>query len=184
MFLASTDTSQFETVSLAIVDRWHAFVAQGNELALQLGFDSESGEVNVQLYDKAMREVTATSNSDVRRWPMLFGEQYHIRLFGSNPHVSVAMTTANSMAAAAAERSDVSADLNGDGEVNFADFLRLANNLRSKDATWEDGDLTTDRTVDFADLAVLAEQFGRRVDEHDLLQRQTSTFMRSTSIRQ
>lgn len=51
-------------------------------------------------------------------------------------------------------------DLNGDGQVNFADFLILAANF-NQEATPEQGDLDRDGIVNFADFVVLSNNFGR-----------------------
>lgn len=51
-------------------------------------------------------------------------------------------------------------DLNHDGAVNFADLLILAQNYGSSNATWEQGDLDGDGTVGFGDLLILAHNFG------------------------
>ena len=56
------------------------------------------------------------------------------------------------------------ADLDGDGEVGFADFLLLADNFgRAVKEQGEDGDLTGDQFVDFTDFLILATNFGDQV---------------------
>jgi hypothetical protein len=55
-------------------------------------------------------------------------------------------------------------DADLDDEVDFADFVRLANFFgRSEDVDWTEGDFDHSGTVDFADFAILAGGFGRRV---------------------
>ena len=54
-------------------------------------------------------------------------------------------------------------DLDGDGQVTFADFLRLSVNFGSEDAQPEEGDLDGDRTVGFADFLILSRSFGEPV---------------------
>ncbi len=52
-------------------------------------------------------------------------------------------------------------DVDGDGEVQFSDFVILANNFGHTDAAWEDGDLNGDHAVDFADFVILSDNFGQ-----------------------
>jgi hypothetical protein len=52
-------------------------------------------------------------------------------------------------------------DANGDGRVNFADLLILAQNYGKTGATYSQGDFTGDGTVGFADLLILAQNYGR-----------------------
>lgn len=53
-------------------------------------------------------------------------------------------------------------DANGDGSVNFADLLILAQNYGSTNAvTWQSGDFDGDGTVGFDDLLVLAQSYGK-----------------------
>jgi ELWxxDGT repeat protein len=55
-------------------------------------------------------------------------------------------------------------DADLDDEVDFADFVRLANFFgQSEDVDWTEGDFDHSGTVDFADFAILAGGFGRRV---------------------
>lgn len=49
-------------------------------------------------------------------------------------------------------------DINGDGRVDFADFLILSDNFGSES---EDGDLNGDGKVDFADFLLLSDNFGK-----------------------
>lgn len=52
-----------------------------------------------------------------------------------------------------------SSDINSSGEVDFADFLILANNFGRTDAAFADGDLDGNGEVNFLDFLVLAEHF-------------------------
>ena len=52
-------------------------------------------------------------------------------------------------------------DVDGDGEVQFSDFVILANNFGHTDAAWEDGDLNGDQAVDFDDFVILSDNFGQ-----------------------
>ena len=58
-------------------------------------------------------------------------------------------------------RDPFTADLNGDREVNFTDFLVLANHF-GMDGTFEQGDIDGNGRVDFLDFLLLAQRFGRR----------------------
>ena len=53
-------------------------------------------------------------------------------------------------------------DTNGDGAVNFQDFLKLASNFGDTDAAFaaEDGDFDGDSIVGFSDFLLLAQNFG------------------------
>jgi len=53
-------------------------------------------------------------------------------------------------------------DLDLNGRVEFADFLRLGVNFGNDDASWAEGDLDGDTTVDFEDFLTLAANFGFR----------------------
>lgn len=61
-------------------------------------------------------------------------------------------------------RTQLAGDVDGNGEVDFNDFLALANNFGSDDeVTREDGDLDEDGTVSFLDFLILANNFGRTI---------------------
>jgi len=52
-------------------------------------------------------------------------------------------------------------DANGNGTVDFADLLILARDYGMKNATWSDGDFNGDGTVGFDDLVILARNYGK-----------------------
>ena len=59
-------------------------------------------------------------------------------------------------------RQNVFGDANRNGEVDFNDFLVLAENFAKRvDAVWEDGDFNSDGHVNFEDFLLLASQFSR-----------------------
>lgn len=51
-------------------------------------------------------------------------------------------------------------DTNGDGQVDFSDFLILSGNFGSNEATRAQGDLNDDKVVNFADFLILSGRFG------------------------
>ena len=51
-------------------------------------------------------------------------------------------------------------DIDDDGVVDFADFLRLSANFDDVDAAWKDGDFDQNGRVEFADFLILAANFG------------------------
>ena len=55
------------------------------------------------------------------------------------------------------ERS-INGDANGDGHVDFADFLALASNF-GRTGAWEDGDFTGNGIVTFEDFLILSANF-------------------------
>ena len=57
----------------------------------------------------------------------------------------------------------IAADINSDGGVDFRDFLVLATNFGSTDATAEEGDIDGNGSVDFLDFLALARDFGKRL---------------------
>jgi hypothetical protein len=50
-------------------------------------------------------------------------------------------------------------DATGDGRVDFADLVRLAQSYDTTGRTYQDGDFNFDRSVDFADLVLLAQRY-------------------------
>lgn len=54
----------------------------------------------------------------------------------------------------------ISGDADGNGEVDFADFLILSANFGKTDAVFADGDFNANGEVDFEDFLILAESFG------------------------
>ena len=52
-------------------------------------------------------------------------------------------------------------DAGDNGEVTFADFLKLADNFGSTDAAWEDGDFDGNGKVESTDFLILANNFGQ-----------------------
>jgi|GEM_PF-2441604 len=65
------------------------------------------------------------------------------------------------LAAHAVAQRNVAADINGDGAVNFADFLVLSANFGDKtDEGKAGGDLDGNQIVDFADFLLLSDEYG------------------------
>lgn len=56
-------------------------------------------------------------------------------------------------------------DLDGNGEVAFADFLVLAENFGAADAPYANGDIDCNGEIAFADFLILAENFGKTAGE-------------------
>lgn len=55
----------------------------------------------------------------------------------------------------------VPGDSNGDGKVDFIDYLNIANNFgKDNDVSYFDGDFDIDGDVDFQDFLVIANNFG------------------------
>jgi hypothetical protein len=50
-----------------------------------------------------------------------------------------------------------------DGQVGFADLVRLAQNYNGTDKFWPDGDFNYDGAVDFTDLVKLAQNYNQSV---------------------
>ena len=63
----------------------------------------------------------------------------------------------------AAADEQLRGDANSDGEVNFADFLIMAENFgQSNDVAFADGDFDASGEIDFADFLILSDNFGKR----------------------
>ena len=54
-------------------------------------------------------------------------------------------------------------DADGDGKVDFADLVILARNYGNTSATWSDGDFNNDGSVGFDDLVIVARNYGKSV---------------------
>ena len=54
-------------------------------------------------------------------------------------------------------------DIDRDGKVDFADLVILARNFGKSAVTWDQGDLDGDGKVDFTDLVILARHYGAAV---------------------
>jgi len=52
-------------------------------------------------------------------------------------------------------------DADRDGTVNFADLVLVSQNYGKTNATWDMGDFNGDGTVDFADLVILGQNYGK-----------------------
>lgn len=62
---------------------------------------------------------------------------------------------------AEADERALTGDANGDGTVNFPDFLLLTSNFGNTNATWRLGDFDGDQQVGFSDFLLLSRNFGR-----------------------
>ena len=54
-------------------------------------------------------------------------------------------------------------DADGDGKVDFADLVLVARNYGKTNATWSEGDFNNDGTVGFDDLVIVARNYGKSV---------------------
>lgn len=85
-------------------------------------------------------------------------------MFGLGPLGASATATplaSNANGTLVADPSLVAGDANGDGVVNFADLLILAQNYGQSGATWSTGDFNVDGNVGFDDLLLLAQHYGQ-----------------------
>jgi hypothetical protein len=57
--------------------------------------------------------------------------------------------------------STIPGDVTTDGKVSFADLVVIAQNYGSSHATWSTGDLSNDGSVSFADLVTVAQNYGQ-----------------------
>lgn len=74
-------------------------------------------------------------------------------------------------------------DVNSDGSVNFADFLKLSSNFGKSDVSQSGGDVNGDLRVDFADFLILSANFGRRlVEGTDPIEHEQRNFDRVESL--
>jgi hypothetical protein len=60
-------------------------------------------------------------------------------------------------------------DLNGNGSVSFADFLKLSKNYGGE-GSYTDGDLNCDGDIGFADFLILSENYGAGVSLGNIIQ--------------
>jgi|GEM_PF-4767432 len=67
----------------------------------------------------------------------------------------------NTVSLGEASSADKTSDLNGDGAVNFADFLVLSANFGAEVASREEGDVNGDGIVNFGDFLILSDEFGQ-----------------------
>jgi predicted esterase len=73
------------------------------------------------------------------------------------------------------------ADITGDGQVNFADFLVLSTNFNSM-ASFEQGDIDGDGKVTFSDLLWLASQFDAVTNVESEIYSLASRYLESTDV--
>jgi len=88
----------------------------------------------------------------------------------NDPCASPSLQTLSQCADNLAERDAILAqlghllgDIEGDGSVDFGDFLGLADNFGETDQSYVDGDLDLDGIIGFSDFLILADNFGNTV---------------------
>ena len=94
-------------------------------------------------------ELIDPTSDDANDWSQRLGWRASVQVGGSPGEVS-----------SLAPIGTLAADFNGNGTVDFADFLILSTNFGSNEATREMGDANDDGLVDFADFLLLSTMFG------------------------
>jgi|GEM_PF-7094993 len=74
-----------------------------------------------------------------------------------------------------------SADIDGDGQVAFSDFLQLSKNFGQETSGPQQGDLNCSGAVDFADFLILAEGYGDSVEPTGRTGPTDATFLTSSN---
>ena len=77
---------------------------------------------------------------------------------GSNPFDGEEL---NILRSTATNTQRLAGDADGNGKVEFADFLLLSTNFGKQDAVWADGDFDDNGNVEFADFLLLSTNFGK-----------------------
>ena len=109
--------------------------------------------------DLALQIVT-TSNEAIGVEVTFVGEGSGNQGAGGGPDLATACA-AGSPDAVLDALGLVAGDLDGDGEVAFADFLALSQNFGSTEAGYQEGDIDCDGEVAFADFLTLSQNFGQ-----------------------
>ena len=177
---AAGDTSEFSqdvaTVAPPPTVTHSAFNPQNNTIAFTFSTD-----VSASLSPSAVRVHNETTGADVPATGLSYDPTTNTATFqlpGTLPSGTYVVTllarqVSNSQGVELDGRGDgfpgsdytfqfnvVSGDVNLDGAVSFADLLILASNY-GQAGTFSQGDLNHDGTVDFADLLILAQGYGQ-----------------------
>ena len=161
--------------------------AERSRYAQVVTFLSDDEYRRPTIYDLGLKSVTAVAATDVdqdgdvdlllesEQGPFLWANRGDISVLDLNEDgyvmaddailaCAMSLEHGNSTQASAvdtlANLGFLMGDSDLDGRVSFVDFLALANNFGSNDASWSQGDFNCDGVVDFDDFRIQAENFG------------------------
>ena len=135
------------------------------------GFDNSWTVDNEEFNDGITRLIVGDVDSEIARnnWPIVTPMQFTLQTLNDldcniDGIINIAdanCASSNDLAELLDEAGLLLGDLDGNGAVEFEDFLTLSPNFADA-GNYTDGDLNLNGTVDFADFLLLSSNFGER----------------------
>jgi hypothetical protein len=105
-----------------------------------------------------------------------------VEIQSTSPAKGIALDNFRIVGVAPSCNSDSMGDLDGNGTVEFADFLVLSGNFGSQVSSHEEGDIDCNGTVEFADFLVLSGNFGNTVGGAESIPEPTGLALLSIAV--
>ena len=135
------------------------FIGNGHVIVAEGG--SDGVHVEFELLDAAGNSVATGSNGEEFAAKTEDGETYFLRVSGNQGQYDLNLIQ-RAATDPEVEPPTVVGDTDGDGDVDFGDFLVVSTNFGQEvDAAFADGDFDGNGSVDFADFLALSANFGQ-----------------------
>lgn len=151
--IRSFDQFEFGAYRMTSVDGLGYFSLQSEEFGYEL-WVTDGTQEGTKVYDLAPGEAS----SSLGELTSVNGDLYFVAYVDTDDDDD---TPSEQQLMKIGDIDELRGDVNGDGNVNFADFLKLSANFGKPERSQAEGDLDGNGKVEFADFLILSANFGR-----------------------